>query len=209
MKLIFIKGIIGNYGTKVLIEDKYKELSKYFNKEFLQKVINDLNGGANPPLFIECKKINFDIFEKSVIDKEKIKKGGLLAALWKICSRNNFGVEYSLVNVPLNQGTIEISNFFDLNPYRLLTENAEIVAIDGDICGVTTFENFELTFDNSDNLLKNSYENNKSNTKNFYYLGKITNNRKRIRIDNDIESYLTKDFKDEVDKVIPNLTKNI
>ena len=92
--------------------------------------------------------------------------------------------------IPILQGTIEIANYFDLNPYRLLTDNAFIIAcefVGADIirpqCRGEVYEP-------------------------FYEIGDITNERKRVRIDGETEAFLTKDYKDEVDKVIPNYTKN-
>ena len=201
---LYINGLAGNKGTKVLIKNKYLELSKYFNNEFLDKVLVDLNGGASPPLFFEKKIVNYDTFKRSLVDKENIKKGGLLSALWKLCDRNKIGIVYSLMNIPLNQGTIEISNYFDLNPYRLLTENAEIALIDCDKICADKIVSIEIE------QYSKSYDNINYNENVIYnYFGKATNNKKRIRIDNDIESYLTKDYKDEIDKILINYTRTI
>ena len=41
------------------------------------------------------------------------------------------------------------------------------------------------------------------------HIGDITNERKRIRIDGEVEAFLTKDYKDEIDKVIFNYTKTM
>ena len=112
---VYVRGFVGNFGTKVLIEEKKNELLKYFSNKYIEKVESDLRDGLSPSLFIE-KDIKNNVF-----DREKIGKGGFLASLWKICDRNKVGLKYDLSKVPIIQGTVEIANFFDINPYRLLT----------------------------------------------------------------------------------------
>lgn len=173
MYKVYIKGYVGNLGTKVLIEERHDELLNYFDASYLDKVLSDINGGAHPPLFIGDENAAIE-----VIDREAIGKGGVLASLWKICDRNKCGIRYNLLAMPILQGTIEICNYFDLNPYRLLTDNSEILFVN---CRAS---------------------------EPMILVGETTSDKKRIRVDNDMESYLTKDFKDEIDKIIPNYTKN-
>ena len=187
MACVFIKGFVGNLGTKVLIENKYDELSKYFNVQFLEKVLNDISGGVNPPLFMGDSDKNYEDVGVKIIDREAVVRGGLYTALWKICDRNKCGLRYTLTKVPILQGTIEISNYFDLNPYRLLTSDAEILFVD-----------------------EKDIEINEKIKNNFYgsLFGNTSSDKKRVRIDNDVESFLTKDYKDEIDKIIPGYIKN-
>ena len=193
MNKIYVKGYVGNLGTKILIEKKVDELAKHFSKEYLHllnKNIDDtLKDGEIPSL---------SMLENIIIDREKITKGGVLTALWKICERNKWGLTYSLRNIPILQGTIEISNFFDLNPYRLLTDNAEIIVVNDDnIVNDNTFCKSDF----------NSYVVNELMSDAFAEIGEITSAKKRVRIDGEVEAFLTKDFKDEIDKIIPKWTK--
>ena len=172
---VYVEGFVGNLGTSVLVENKYEELSQFFNKTFLDSNLHKFDGGVNPPLFMEKEK---------VIDEIDIGKGGFLAALWKLCERNNFGLEYNLSKVPISQFTVEITDYFDINPYRLLTKNAKIVIVDKSFGRIE-----EKAF--------------------LKHIGRITDTNKRIRIDNANESYLTKDYKDEIDLIIPSYTKGM
>ena len=148
---IYIKGFVGNLGTKILIEEKQEELIHYFNKEFICHIKNELDqsligDGFNPSLIMpnqqcrgerqcrgEClQSPRMGELRESlgyeVVDYEVIGKGGVLASLWKICDRNKWGLRYDLKKIPILQGTVEIANYFDLNPYRLITKNSYIVA---------------------------------------------------------------------------------
>ena len=180
MKTVYVKGYVGNLGTKVLIEQKIDELVKYFNKEFICEQLEKLNkevlveDGITPSL---------SILEGKAIDSEEISKGGILSALWKICDRNKWGLKFDLREIPIMQSTVEISNYFDLNPYRLLTKNAYIYVVEEPM-GINA----------------------KSQ---FIKIGEITNEKKRLRIDGEAEAFLTKDFKDELDKIIPKYTRRM
>lgn len=179
MNRVYVKGYVGNLGTKILIEEKYNELSKHFNIEFLNYVKDniydfcEIEDGVNP---------SSTICDKNVIDIEEVGKGGVLSALWKICDRNKWGLKYSLRDIPIMQGTVEVANFFDINPYRLLTKNAYVIVCSDE--SMSDYANNELTC-----------------------IGEITSEKKRVRIDSEVESFLTKDYKDEIDKIIPGYTK--
>lgn len=185
MSSVFVKGAVGNLGTKVLIENRYDELAHYYNDGFLKKVMGDIESGLDPLLFMKKKVALLD--DKSIVDSIDISKGGFLAALWKICEKNKCGIRYSIFKVPILQGTIEIANYFDINPYRLLTKDSKIFFVDD--------RDFNATDD------KDIYEG-------LSYIGDTTDDNKRVRIDNDIESFLTKDYKDDIDKALPKYIKN-
>ena len=208
---LYVSGFVGKLGTRVLIEEKQEELIKQFNHEFITHIKNQIDeslskDGFNPSLIMSyCEpivgasftspyskgepnqKCRGEACEPEVIDYEQIGKGGILASLWKLCDRNKWGLKYSLRKIPILQGTIEIANYFDINPYRLLTSNTAIIACRSEHC-----EPKDCTGEFHEPL---------------YEIGDITNERKRVRIDGEAEAFLTKDFKDEIDKVIPNYIK--
>lgn len=200
---LYVSGFVGNLGTKVLIEEKQEELVRQFNQEFITHIKNQIEeslskDGFNPSLIMsyrrgEVNECRGEHCELAVIDYEQIGKGGILTALWKLCDRNKWGLKYSLKKIPILQGTIEIANYFDLNPYRLLTDNAFIIAYRDECdCRGEHCEPKDCTGEFHEPL---------------YEIGDITNEKKRVRIDGEAEAFLTKDYKDEIDKVIPNYIK--
>ncbi|MCM1040144.1 MAG: AIR synthase family protein [Ruminococcus sp.] len=48
-------------------------------------------------------------------------QGGIFAALWEMAHGADVGLEIDLRKLPIRQETIEICEFFDLNPYELLS----------------------------------------------------------------------------------------
>ena len=196
---LYVSGFVGNLGTKILIEEKQEELVRQFNQEFITHIKNQIEeslskDGFNPSLIMsyrrgEVNECRDEHCEPAVIDYEQIGKGGILTALWKLCDRNKWGLKYSLRKIPILQGTIEIANYFDLNPYRLLTDKVFIIAcefvgddilpscVGADIIRPQCRGEFHEPFSE---------------------IGDITNERKRVRIDGDAEAFLTKDYKDEI-----------
>ena len=62
--------------------------------------------------------------------------GGILGALWELAEASGVGLDITLKKIPIRQETVEICEFFDINPYQLasggsflmLTENGEALA---------------------------------------------------------------------------------
>lgn len=191
---LYSVGYVGNLGTSVLIEKKQADLIKYFNYEFIAQVQSELDtslskGGLSPSLIMP---------DNNVVDAEEIGKGGILTALWKICDRNKWGLRYSLKKIPILQGTIEIANYFDINPYKLLTKNSFLIATeDGD------------EKRNCDTMSDECYFRFGENIEVMAEIGEVVKGKKRVRIDGESEAFLTKDFKDEIDKILINYTRKM
>lgn len=208
---LYVSGYVGNLGTKVLIDEKQDELVKQFNHEFITHIKNQIEetlskDGFNPSLIMSSRSGEFQHSRGrhsvvpsmcehegcEIVDFEPIAKGGILTALWKLCDRNKWGLEYSLRRIPILQGTVEIANYFDLNPYRLLTKNSYIIACESV----------------GDDVLSSHVGADTIRPQYLTYIGDITNSKKRVRIDGEAEAFLTKDYKDEIDKIIKGYTKS-
>lgn len=90
------------------------------------------------PTFIieETKKYEefYSITEEAKVAWERgctcmtdVADGGLFAALWKLAARDGVGLEVNLKSVPILQETIEVAEFFDINPYKLRGNGAALI----------------------------------------------------------------------------------
>lgn len=59
--------------------------------------------------------------KSGVCGMHDVSQGGIFAALWELAQRAGVGLEIDLKKLPVRQETIEICEFFDLNPYELLS----------------------------------------------------------------------------------------
>ena len=53
-----------------------------------------------------------------------VSQGGIFGALWELAERAGAGLEVDLKKIPVRQETIEICEFFDVNPYQLYGQGA-------------------------------------------------------------------------------------
>ncbi|MCM1263153.1 MAG: AIR synthase family protein [Butyrivibrio sp.] len=59
-----------------------------------------------------------------------ISQGGIFGALWEMAQGAGVGLEIDLKKLPIRQETVEICEFFDLNPYELLSGGSLLMTTD-------------------------------------------------------------------------------
>lgn len=57
-----------------------------------------------------------------------VSEGGIFGALWELAESAGVGLEIDLKKIPIRQETVEICEFFDLNPYKLLSGGCLLIA---------------------------------------------------------------------------------
>lgn len=111
------------WGTARLIQDYEKELNQRFTADFLEK-------GTNLSNYTFITKEAIVAKDMGAVAMHDINEGGVFGALWEMASRGNFGFSVDLKKIPIKQETIEICEYFDLNPYRLRGGGSLLVAIE-------------------------------------------------------------------------------
>ena len=53
---------------------------------------------------------------------------GILGALWELAECLNTGIDIDMLKIPLRQETVEICEFYDLNPYRISSAGCSVCA---------------------------------------------------------------------------------
>lgn len=57
-------------------------------------------------------------------------EGGIFGALWEIGAASKAGMEVDLQKIMLKQETVEICEFFDINPYMLISGGCMLMVTD-------------------------------------------------------------------------------
>lgn len=57
-----------------------------------------------------------------------VTEGGIFGALWEMAEASGVGLEIELKKIPLKQETVEICEFFGINPYGLISSGAMLMA---------------------------------------------------------------------------------
>jgi hydrogenase maturation factor len=59
-----------------------------------------------------------------------VTEGGIFGALWEIAAASKVGLEVDLKKILLKQETVEICEFYDLNPYMLISSGCMLMITD-------------------------------------------------------------------------------
>lgn len=71
--------------------------------------------------------------QSGVAAMHDLSEGGIYGALWEMGQCSGVGLEIELKKIPIRQETVEVCEFFDVNPYKLLSTGSLLMAAkDGD-----------------------------------------------------------------------------
>ena len=59
-----------------------------------------------------------------------VTEGGIFGALWELAESSGVGLEIDLKRIPVRQETIEICEFFEINPYELISSGSLLMVTD-------------------------------------------------------------------------------
>ncbi len=68
--------------------------------------------------------------KSGVCGMHDVSRGGIYGALWELAQKAGVGLEIDLKKIPVKQETIEGCEFFEINPYELLSGGCLIMAAD-------------------------------------------------------------------------------
>lgn len=92
-------------------------------------------------------------------------EGGVFGALWELASSSDVGLVVDLKKIPVKQETIEVCEYFDINPYKLLSGGSLLITTDRGMNLVSELkrQNIEATVignitDSNDRIIVNEDE---------------------------------------------------
>lgn len=137
---IFVTKWIALKGTAMLAGQEEKQLKSYFYKDMLKEVE-------------KFDKLTDTKAELELIDKAKpefvmeIGEGGITAALWELGRCTGRGFEVDIRKVPVRQESIEICEYFGINPYELLSKGSFLIVTSSymKICELFEREGIDIT----------------------------------------------------------------
>ena len=112
---------VGLEGTAILAMEHRDELSSRYAQPFLDKAsrfMNDLSIRSEAAVAAQS----------GVAAMHDLSEGGIFGALWEMGQCSGVGLEIDLKKIPIRQETIEICEFYDLNPYKLLSGGSLLLA---------------------------------------------------------------------------------
>lgn len=126
---LIMAGLAGFEGTRRIAGLHKEELRQRFSPVFLE---DQLTRGLEAEETLRCFLAGgtLPVPEREISAWEAVGEGGVLAALWNFSGKMEAGIEFDLKKIPVRQITVEVSELFHLNPYRLLSAGAFVAAAD-------------------------------------------------------------------------------
>ena len=149
---------IGMEGMLRILDEKEAELKTRFSTSFLKQMSSYKSQVfAQREIALAC--------QNGVGKICQIGDGGVFAGLWDLAKELNTGLEVDLKKIPILQETVEVCEFFRLNPYQLTSTGAMLmICEDGERLvevlseqGIPAVLIGKLT-DNNDKILRNGEE---------------------------------------------------
>ena len=96
---------------------------------------------------------------------QAVREGGIFGGLWQLAKANGVGLVIDLKQIPVKQETIEVCEFYDVNPYELLSGGSMLMITEGGTRLVSELTEQGIsaavigrTTDNNDRILVNDEE---------------------------------------------------
>ena len=166
------------YTDEVMADAKDIVLTKWIGMEGMLRIADekeeDLRKRFAPGFIKQIHSYEAQIFALEEVWKARelgakriwqVGVGGILAALWNVAKEMESGVEIDLKKLEVRQETIEVCEYFRLNPYQLTSAGSMLIlAEDGEVIAEALRENGvqatvigRLT-DNNDKIIRNGEE---------------------------------------------------
>lgn len=129
-QVILMTSFAGLEGSAILGFEKEKELSRQFSASLVQTAKEAADHlSVRSAAEILWRLSGESGFCKNGIRMVNLSEGGFYAGLWKLAEKTHCGVDVDLKKVPILQETIEIANFFDIDPYWMESAGSLLAAI--------------------------------------------------------------------------------
>ena len=109
---VVVAGAVGSEGAAILAAEYQNELKKRYAGSFIEQA-QCLYEDAS---MAEAREI---FFRDTVAKVYAAGEGGIFAAFWNLALHADVGLDLRLKSVPIRQHTIEVCEYYNLNPYLL------------------------------------------------------------------------------------------
>lgn len=128
---IVMTGFAGLYGSVALACEKCELLQSRYPISFLEeakrqeRLIWQIPEAA--PAGKSDDRSAYTFGEEGITGMYVLSEGGVFAGLWNLGEAAGVGLKTYMERIPIRQETVEICNFFDVNPYRMQSEGCALL----------------------------------------------------------------------------------
>ena len=118
---ILVTKWIGIEGTSIIAKEKKEELCSHFPRQLVETAAGlDQYLSVLPEAAVAVKS--------GVAAMHDVTEGGIFGALWEMAEASGVGLEIDLKKIPVRQESIEICEYFGINPYELISSGSMLIA---------------------------------------------------------------------------------
>lgn len=118
---ILVTKTIGMEGTAIIAREKRGEMASH-----LAAVLLDAAEKMGEHLSVQKEAAIASAY--GVAAMHDVTEGGIYGALWEMAEASHVGLEIDLKKIPLKQETVEICEFYGINPYELISSGSMLMA---------------------------------------------------------------------------------
>lgn len=112
---------IGIEGTSIIAKEKEEELRKRFPDAIVDAAIG-------MDAYVSVQKDGEVAAAHGAAAMHDVTEGGIFGALWEMAEASSVGLDVDLAKIPIRQETVEICEYFDVNPYQLISSGCMLIA---------------------------------------------------------------------------------
>lgn len=111
---------VGIEGTSIIAKEKEEELLQHFSRPFIE-------GAKGFDRYISVVPEAAVAVKSGVTAMHDVTEGGIYGALWELAEASGVGLEIDLKAVPIRQETVEVCEYYRLNPYQLISSGCMLM----------------------------------------------------------------------------------
>lgn len=149
---------LGLEGTSLIASQRMKELAARYPLGLVEQA-------ADFDRFLSSVPEAATAVQSGVSAMQAVREGGVFGGLWQLAKANGVGLVIDLKQIPVKQETIEVCEFYDVNPYELLSGGSMLMITQGGTRLVSLLAEQGIsaavigrTTDNNDRILVNDEE---------------------------------------------------
>lgn len=149
---------MGLEGTSLIASARMQELSARYPLGLVEQA-------ADFDRFLSVIPEAATAVQSGVSAMQAVREGGIFGGLWQLAKANGVGLVIDLKQIPVKQETIEVCEFYDVNPYELLSGGSMLMITEGGTRLVSQLAEQGIsaavigrTTDNNDRILVNDEE---------------------------------------------------
>lgn len=114
---------VGLEGTSIIAKEKETELLTRYPSHLIEEA-------KAFDRFLSIVPEAATAGKSGVTAMHDVTEGGIFGALWELAESSGVGLEIDLKRIPIRQETIEVCEFFELNPYELISSGSLLMVTD-------------------------------------------------------------------------------